>query len=99
MGAGEVRRSTDEAQPIRSRLVAIADELRIVAADDFATKHRLNVEADELRRRLEQLADGDSETLHRWADRAARKGSHEMDHEREAAKAAIVSPTEGGAPN
>ncbi len=88
--------NSDEVDQIRARLVSISDELRTLAADDFAAKHQLNVEADELRRQLGQFSDGDSEIQRRWADRSARKGSHTTDDSVEAAKAAIVSPGEGG---
>jgi pyocin large subunit-like protein len=82
---------------IRTRLVEIDDELRSLAADAFAAKHPLNVEADALRRALSDGADGESASiLTTWADRAARKGAHSVDDGVEAAKAAIVSPGEGG---
>ncbi len=85
-----------EVNNVRQRLVAISDELRALADDDFGGKHRLNVESDELRQRLAQLSDGDSQVLKDWADRAGRKNSHTPDDDLEAAKAALVSPIEGG---
>ncbi|MEM7340788.1 MAG: hypothetical protein AAF467_19180 [Actinomycetota bacterium] len=85
-----------ELDRIRRRLVAIDDELRALAVDDFAGKHRLNVEADGLRKQLRALEGDDSAVLAEWADRAARKSSDTADDDVEAAKAAIPSPSEGG---
>ena len=79
---------------VRRRLVVIADELEELARDDFAAKHRLNLEADELRLLLAQSSEKDDELLKSWASRAGRKGGHTVDVQ--AAKAAISSPLEGG---
>ncbi len=79
---------------IRRRMIEIADELQSLAADDFSARHALNVEADGLRRQLQSLVADEVGTLAAWAERAGRKGSHTEDVE--AAKAAIVSPGEGG---
>jgi hypothetical protein len=63
----------------------------------FAAKRLLNVEADALRRSLVDISSAESATtLTDWASRAARKGAHTRDDRLEAAKAAIVSPIEGG---
>ncbi len=80
---------------IRQRLGEISDELRSLSSTDFADRHRLNTEADELRRRLSGPGDG-SEMRRRWAERAARKALHTTDDDVEAAQAAIVSPNESG---
>jgi len=79
---------------VRRRLVAIADELEELARSDFVAKHRLNLEADELRLLLSQSPEKDDALLKAWANRAGRKGAHTVDVE--AAKAAISSPMEGG---
>ncbi len=90
MGDGEVHN-------VRHRLVAISDEPRALADDDFGGKHRLNVESDELRQRLAQLSDGDSQVRKDWADRAGRKNSHTPDDDLEAAKRPSCRPSRAGA--
>ncbi len=87
--------SDETSDRLRQRLVAISDELRGLPGNDFAGKHRLNKEADTLRQQLSDLG-GDSETLRQWADRAARKSSHTVDDDVEAARAGIISPNESG---
>ncbi len=52
---------------VRRRLVTIADELGDLARDDFVAKHRLNLEADELRLLLMQSSEKDDELLKSWA--------------------------------
>ncbi len=74
---------------LRRRLVEIDDELRSLPADAFAEKHKLNVEGDLVRSQLPNTTD--DPTASAWAERAGRKGSHTVDDEVEAAKAAIVS--------
>ena len=88
----------DEASVIRGRLVIIADELRVSADDDFATKHRLNTEADELRQRLSELTDDDATraTMESWATRSGRKNAQQTDYDVEAAKARMDKSGEGG---
>lgn len=82
---------------IRTRLLAIDDERRSLAPDDFGAKHLLNVEADGLRRALTAITAGESASvLTNWAARAGRKGAHTRDDTVERAKAAIVSAGEGG---
>jgi hypothetical protein len=80
---------------IRQRLVEVSDELRGLQPSDFASKHRLDKEADTLRRQLAEFG-GDSEIQRQWAERAARKSSHTVVGDVEVAKAAIVSPHESG---
>lgn len=81
----------------RIRLGEISDETRLLEDDDFRAKHDLNVEADDLRRVLAEGSHKDAEAMLRsWADRSARKNGHTADIELERAKAAIVSPIEGG---
>lgn len=70
---------SDTIEALRQRLVAIDDELRAMADDDFAAKHRLNTEADELRAQLAELSDDDTDARKRWAGRAGRKGGHTVD--------------------
>ena len=88
--------SDSSAERIRQRLVQLTDELRALPADDFASKHRLHSEADQLRRQLSERGRDSDDTLRQWADRAARKATHTVDDDVEAARAAIVSPGEGG---
>ena len=84
----------DRDAELRERLAANAAEAAALAPDDFSGKHRLGVEADELRAELQELAEpGLAEVADQWAERAGRKGSHE--HDPEVAKGAIVSPGEG----
>ncbi len=53
----------------------------------------MNTEADHLRRHISELGSGQSDTLRRWAEKAARKASHTVDDDVEAA---IISLSEGG---
>lgn len=70
---------------------------RALAPDDFAAKHLVNVDVDTPRRSLADMSNAESaSTLTNWAGRAGRKGAHTRDDRLEAAKAAIVSPIEGG---
>ncbi len=83
------------AENLRKRLVEIDDELRDVASDDFGRRHELLTESDEVRAALEEEVGADLvEAAADWAERAGRKGSHEVDYE--ARKGMIVSPNEGG---
>ena len=87
----------DSLTSARKRLGEISDELRSLPADDFSGKNRLSIEADALRRQLTNSSDTDAEaTLRSWAERSGRKGAHTSDDDLERAKAAIVSPMEGG---
>lgn len=79
---------------LRRRLVELADEVAALDAADFAEKHRLNTEADELRKELAVLSERDAPARAAWAERAARKQSHEVDPA--VAEAVISSPIEGG---
>lgn len=95
----ELASHTDDlsASRIRTRLVELDDARRALAPDDFAAKHLLNVEVDTLRWSLANTSNAESaSTLTNWAGRAGRKGAHTRDDRLEAAKAAIVSPIEGG---
>lgn len=86
----------DSADGLRSRLVALDDEIRLLARDDFAGRRRLNVERDRLRGLLrERRTDADDNTTRAWAERAGRKGSH-AEPTPEGARAAIISPGEMG---
>lgn len=89
--------SDNRSGAIRARLGEILDEIATLPADEFAAKHRLNTEADGLRRELSSL-DQDADTERAWAERAGRKASHSVDHEFEARKAQIVSALEIGGP-
>ncbi|MGH1490336.1 MAG: hypothetical protein ACRBK7_13260 [Acidimicrobiales bacterium] len=91
----------EQASPneIRKRLVEIDDELRTSPANEFATRHLLNMEADSLRRRLKDLTrDSDRALLAEWSSQAGHKGAHTSDHEVAQGSARIVSPMEGGGP-
>jgi len=70
------------ADELRRRLAEIADEVRALADDDFARRHQLLSESDECRAAL-SIADGPAseEAAKEWAERAGRKGSHEVDAE------------------
>lgn len=88
----------DPARELRRELVEIDDAVRALPSDDFAGIHALRSKADKLREHLAQIVETEqSTTLARWADRAGRKGTHSVDDDVEQAKAAIVSPGEGGA--
>lgn len=79
---------------LRRQLAENAERLSTVAPDDFPERHALASEADELRSRLQALAEpGLAEIADGWADRAGRKGSH--GHDPEVAKGAIASPGHG----
>lgn len=81
---------------IRLRLMNIGIELGGLATDNFAGKHALNLEADELRRRLSETSDKDDELLKSWASRAGKKNAQVVDDNVEFAKALIQSRGEGG---
>ena len=83
---------TDLASSARVRLVAISDELAVMPKDDLGARHTLLTEADELRVALR--ASADPALLAVWAERAGRKGEHEIDIE--VAKAlAAKHPSQG----
>lgn len=70
------------ADELRTRLVEIDDEIRGLAADDFSRRHELLTESDVCRASLITAIGPDvDEAAKEWAERAARKGSHEVDYE------------------
>lgn len=86
-------RSTKE---ILQRLGEVSEERDALASDDFRGKHRLNLEADELRVELAEQSSDHEELLKEWAKRAARKSTHSADDEAESAELSIVSASEIG---
>lgn len=79
---------------LRLRLSEIAAELGDLSDFDLPAKHRLNLEADELRNRLSPPSEDDAERLKDWASRSGRKGKHA--HDPEAAAALVHSTMEQG---
>lgn len=70
------------ADELRKRLVEIGDEISGLPADEFALRHELLTEADDCRRALlAEVGPEVDEANKEWADRAGRKGEHEVDHE------------------
>jgi len=70
------------ADELRKRLVEIVDEVDALADDDFARRYQLLSESDACRAAL-SIADGPAseEAAKEWAERAGRKGAHEIDPE------------------
>jgi len=81
---------------IRDRLSLSESALRALPADAFAEKHRLRTECDELRATMRDRLESELDAAgDKWAERAARKGSHEEDPA--AMKARIASPSDAAA--
>lgn len=72
----------ETADELRKRLVELDDEISDLPADEFALRHELLTEADVCRRALLAEVGPEVDAANKeWADRAGRKGEHEVDYE------------------
>ena len=86
------------ADELRARLAELLEEIDSLPADDFAGRHALLTESDVCRAALhEESGPALDEATRLWAERAGRKGGHEVDYEaRQAAMISRVGPDAGG---
>lgn len=95
MSDAEVNAEVDR---VRQRLLEVSDELRGLQPDDFEDKHRLNLEADALRKELGALTESNPDTVDRWANQAGSKGPRSIEREAQNARAAILKANNSQTP-
>jgi hypothetical protein len=89
--AWEVSMPEPDPNVIRSRLVALDDQLRQLPSDAFSQKFELQTEGDELRNQLRLLLESElDEASDAWAECTGRKGTHSVNEEERLAHASIT---------